>query len=107
MKNWTRNDYNNAVGAMLKWFWEPLSDNCKETIKLYMEYGDCDIITEFCYAVSMCQVGILAVEEDPEFDGYFSESDPENLDQILSFIDRYDDQLRRFSIKPTMVIDED
>lgn len=107
MKDWARNDYNNAVGAIVKWFWEPLSDNCKETVKMLMKYGDNDTVLNFYDAVCLCQMGMIAVEDDPEFDGYFSESDAENLDQLLVFIDKYDDQLRKFSVRPTMVIDED
>ena len=108
MREWARNDYNNAVGAIVKWFWEPLSDNCKETVKMFMQKNGYGIpVSDFYNAVCMCQIGMLAVEDDPEFDGYFSESDSENLDQLLEFIDKYDDQLRKFSVRPTMVIDED
>ena len=107
MRDWNRNDYNNAVGAIVKWFWEPLSDNCKETTKRFMEYGDYDIVTDFYNAVCKCQIGMIAVSEDPKFDGWFYESDAENLDQLLSFIDQFYDQLRKFSVKHTMVIDED
>ena len=107
MREWARNDYNNAVGAIVKWFWEPLSDNCKGTVKMLMKYGNNDTVLDFYDAVCLCKIGMIAVEDDPEFDGYFSESDAENLCQLLEFIDKYDDQLRKFSVRPTMVIDED
>jgi hypothetical protein len=121
MRDWNRNDYNNAVGAITRWFWEPLSDNCKETVKAFMLSDNCKEtvkmlmqkngrsipVSDYYNAICMCRMSMIAVEDDPEFDGYFYESDAENLDQLLSFVDQFYDQLRKFSVKHTMVIDED
>ena len=101
MKNWTRKDYDNAVGAVVKWFWEPLSDYSKRELKEHMRRMDVGYETDkfisAVFGVRMC--AILAPNELG-----LSESDSKNIDEILSFIEKYQEQLDRFDPEDDTVI---
>jgi hypothetical protein len=105
MKNWTRKDYDNAVGAIVKWFWEPLSDYSKRELKEHMRRMDVGYETDkfisAVFGVRMC--AILAPNELG-----LSESDSKNIDEILSFIEKYQEQLDRFDPEDdTVIVGED
>lgn len=105
MRDWTRNDYNNAVGAIVKWFWEPLSDYSKRELKEHMRHMDVGYETDkfisAVFGVRLC--AMLAPKELG-----LSESDSKNIDEILSFIEKYQEQLDRFDPEDdTVIVGED
>ena len=105
MRDWTRNDYDNAVGAIVKWFWEPLSDYSKRELKEHMRHMDIGYETDkfisAVFGVRLC--ALLAPNELG-----LSESDSKNIDEILSFIEKYKEQLDRFDPEDdTVIVGED
>ena len=105
MREWTRKDYDNAVGAIVKWFWEPLSDYSKRELKEHMRHMDVGYETDkfisAVFGVRLC--AILAPNELG-----LSESDSKNIDEILSFIEKYKEQLDSFDPEDdTVIVGED
>ena len=101
MRDWTRKDYDNAVGAIVKWFWEPLSDYSKRELKEHMRHMDVGYETDkfisAVFGVRLC--ALLAPNELG-----LSESDSKNIDEILSFIEKYKEQLDKFDPEDDTVI---
>ena len=99
MKNWNEKDYDNAVKAIIRWFWEPLSDNCKREIHEHMrrmKVGyEIDKFISAVFGVKMCAMLIPGLK--------ISESDLKNLDEIVNFIEKYEKQLMSFDPEDSVI----
>ena len=84
----------NAIETIVQWFWEPLSNECKEVIKGAKDYNT---IEGFLSAIFRYNFRYIFNRLDIDDEMYLS--DKRNLGQIVDFIERFGDKLLELEIR--------